>query len=410
MWRNRILSIFLLTVGLSLFGCSAPQAAMPASSGAKEIKVGWIVPLTGGLAANGAQMQRGSQLAVDEINNAGGIKSLGGARLGLVFADHQNMPDVAARETQRLINDEQVVTTMGALSSATAVVVARESERLKTPSLITDGLADEITTSGYKYVFRIDNTADLVGRDYVNFVKWVGEKMNKPITKIATFVEDGAWGQSQDVAFRKWAASQGLQVTADVSFKTGSPDITPYLVKIKESGAEWILGAYYIQDNMLLLKTGANVGYNPYRSMTYGGGYQVPTLLDMGKPAEGVVGLSVWNGDMNKPGVKELAAKFQSRFGVPMDQNAAKAYVGMYIMADVLERAGSTDKDKIRDAFKATNLTSGPATLLTVDAVKFDANGQLPQQSLVMQVQGGKFVTVWPEKLSAAPIDTTPFK
>jgi len=382
----------------------APAAA------ATEVLIGALLPMTGGNAPNGAQKKTGYEIALDEVNAQGGIKSLGGARLKLVIRDHEGKPDIGARQADAVINDDKVAVVVGTYMSGVTVPVARVTERLKTPLLVTDSMADEITQAGLKYLFRIDTKAELATRDMLEGVKAFGQKLGTPITKIALLNEDTAFGQSLKVDFEKQAPSLGLTIVENISFKTGSPDLSAQAARIKASGAQWTIGSWYITDSLTILKTFPSLGLNISRVSTFGGGMQNPSLLQAGEQAEGFTGFTMWNPDLNRPGVKEFAEKFRQRLGVEPNQNAAKSYAGIWILKDVLERAGSIDKEKLREALAKTEITSGPAMILPTKKISFDSTGQLSPTHIGIQVQKGIYRTVWPEDVGSAPLDTTKVK
>ena len=227
---------------------------------------------------------------------------------------------------------------------------------------------------------------------------------------MALLNEDSAFGQSLKADFEKQAPQLGLTVVENLSFKSGSPDLSAQAARIKASGAEWTVGSWYITDMLTMVRTFPGQGLNIARVSTFGGGVQTPSLLQAGDQAEGVTGFTMWNPDLNRPGVKEFSDKVKQRIGVEPNQNAVKAYAGVWILKDVIERAGSLDKEKLRETFSTIEITSGPAMVLPTDKIKFDATGQLAPQHIAIQVQKGAFRTVWPDNVASSPLDVTKTK
>jgi branched-chain amino acid transport system substrate-binding protein len=405
-WR---MAVATSVIGMALAMSPSRHGAHSAET-VKEVVLGALLPMTGGNAPNGAQKKTGYELAIEEVNAAGGIKALGGARLRMVVRDHEGKPDVGARQAEAVINDDHVVLVMGTYMSGVTIPVSRVAERLKTPILVTDSMADEITQAGLKYLFRVDTKAELATRDMLEGVKAYGKKLGTPITRIALLNEDSAFGQSLKADFEKQAPGLGLTIVENLGFKTGSPDLSAQAARIKASGAEWTIGSWYITDMLTIVKTFPSLGLNVSRVSTFGGGMQTPSLLQAGEQAEGVTGFTMWNPDLNRPGVKEFAEKFKARLGVEPNQNAAKSYAGIWILKDVLERAGTLDKEKLRDTLTKIEITSGPAMILPTRKISFDATGQLRPTHIGIQVQKGAFRTVWPEDVASAPLDTTKVK
>jgi branched-chain amino acid transport system substrate-binding protein len=404
--RSRSRASRLVVIGLLVTLVPCPAVA----AGPSEILIGALLPMTGGNAPNGAQKKTAYEIAVEEVNAQGGIKSMGGAKLRLIVRDHEGKPDVGARLADAVINDDKVAFVVGTYMSGVTVPVSRVTERLKTPFLVTDSMADEITQAGLKYLFRVDTKAELATRDMLEGVKAYGMKLGTPITKIALLNEDSAFGQSLKSDFEKQAPAMGLTIVENLAFKTGSPDLSAQAARIKASGAQWTVGSWYITDMLTMIKTFPSLGLNITRVSTFGGGVHTPPTLQAGEQAEGVTGFTMWNPDLNRPGVKEFTAKFKQRLGADPNQNAAKSYAGIWILKDVLERAGSLDRDKLRDALAQTEITAGPAMILPTKKISFDATGQLRPTHIGIQVQKGAFRTVWPEDVGSVPLDTTKVK
>lgn len=379
------------------------------ATAAEDVVLGAILPMTGGSAPSGLQMKGGYEIAVEEVNAQGGIKSLGGAKLKLVIRDHEGKPDVGARLAEMVISSEKAAIVLGTYMSGVAAPVSNVIERMKTPFLITDAQADEITERGFKFVFRIDIKSELNARAMLLGVKWWGEKLGTPITKIALLNEESAFGQAVKIGMEKHAKALNLNIVENLQFKSGSPDLSAQAARIKASSGEWVLGSWYINDFLSMIKTFPSMGINITRTTSIGGGVQSPSTLAVGEQANGITGFTQWNPDLKRPGVKELADKFKKRYQVDMNQNGAKAYAGVWVIKDVLERAGTLDKDKVREAFTKTNLNSGPAMVLP-NKITFDATGQCPGTVIGIQVQKGKFVTVWPEDVAAGTPDLTRVK
>jgi branched-chain amino acid transport system substrate-binding protein len=238
-------------------------------------------------------------------------------------------------------------------------------------------------------------------------VKAFGQKVGTPITKIALLNEDSAFGQSLKADFEKQAPGLGLTIVENLSFKTGSPDLSAQAARIKASGAQWTLGSWYITDMLTMVKTFPSQGLNISRVSTFGGGMQTPSLLQAGEQAEGVTGFTMWNPDLNRPGVKAFADKFRQRLGVDPNQNGVKSYAGIWILKEVLERAGSLDRDKLRETLARIEITSGPAMILPTSKISFDATGQLRPTHIAIQVQKGAFRTVWPDDVASTPLETS---
>ena len=148
--------------------------------GASEIKIGTLYPVSGDLAKLGEQCVNGVKLAVDEINAAGGIKSMGGAKLTLVEADSQGKPDVGISEVERLVQQDKVSAIIGTYQSSVALPATQAAERLQTPFVISMAVADDITDKGYKYIFRICPKASWYAKDQIAFCQALPSWADRP--------------------------------------------------------------------------------------------------------------------------------------------------------------------------------------------------------------------------------------
>ena len=169
------LMILALIGGLlsSCGGTAAPTSAPAEATSAPvtSIKVGVIYPLSGELAKIGEDVRNGLTLAIEDANAAGGIKSLGGAKIELIFGDSQGKPEIGISEVERLIQQEEVVMVVGCYNSGVTLPASQTAQRLQTPFLDDTAMADEITDRGYEWVFRVVGKASWYARDQVDFLK-----------------------------------------------------------------------------------------------------------------------------------------------------------------------------------------------------------------------------------------------
>lgn len=390
---SRICSaLFAATVTL------APTYTMAAD----DIKVGVLLPLSGAIAPIGQNNRRGHVLAVEDINAAGGIKSLGGAKLVLVDGDTQGNPNVGIQEAEKLAR-QGVVAMMGAYQSNVAFPTTQVAEKLGVPYIDPVAIADSITEGrNFKYTFKVAPKASWYARDQLEFVKWVGQKGGKPIRRVVLMYEDTLFGQSTSAGQEKSAKEAGIEVVQKIAYPASSPDMTPTISRIKQMAPDAILFVSYIADAVLITKTMKELGVDIPILGTSAGHIDPAYIANLGPLAEHSFTVGEWNPDLKKSGAAKLSERFQAKFGVPMNGHAAETYMSTMVLADALERAKSADRKKLRDALAQTNMC-GARNILPYDCVKFDPSGQSPQGRLVMlQVQKGKFVSVWPPEVAAA--------
>ena len=378
----------------------------------KMIKIGNVEPLSGPSASVGIQGKQAREMAVEEINGAGGIKSLGGAKLELLYADSKSDPTVGVTEVERLINTEKVEILAGCWNSAVTYPATQVAERYGIPFVVPVAVRDTITERGFKYIFRVAAKDSWWARDQFRFLKDMQEETGTKLTTIAFVFENGDWGTGFAEKWREMAKQDGYRVVLDEPYPSTASDLTPVVTKIKSVNPDILMLVSNAADAILLTNTMAEMQVKPKVILTSGGGHADPNFLEnVGKNGLHLFDEVEWNTDIGKPGVKETNAKFKQKYGYDMTGESVDAYVAMYVIADALERAGSTDPQKVRDALAATNLRTGPASIVSYDGVQFDGTGQNKNAGIVIvQIAdiNGKLerVTVWPK--SARRVGYTP--
>lgn len=369
---------------------------------ADDVKVGILLPLSGPIAPIGQNNRRGHALAIDEINAAGGIKSMGGAKLVMIDGDTQGNPKVGIQETEKLAR-QGVSVILGAYQSNVTFPTTQIAEKLGVPYIDPIAIADSITEGrNFKYTFKVAPKASWYARDQLQFIKWAGEKAGKPVKRIVLMYEDTLFGQSTSKGQAESAKELGIEVLEKISYPADTPDITPTISRVKQIAPDGLLLVSYISDAVLITKTMKELGVDLPILGTSAGHIDPAYIANLGPLAEYSFTVGEWNPDLKKPGAAAIAERFAKKFNVPMNGHAAETYMSTIVLANALERAGSADRAKLRDALAKTNIC-GKDNILPYDCIKFDPSGQSPQGRLVMlQVQKGKFVSVWPPEIAAA--------
>ncbi|BDG59063.1 ABC transporter substrate-binding protein [Caldinitratiruptor microaerophilus] len=401
---------------IALAGCGGQQGGSTAGGSAggggaakvAEVKIGNILPLSGPAAPLGELGKKARELAAEEINAAGGIKSLGGAKLKLIFADSQGKPQVGVAEAERLITQEKVSLLTGTYQSGVAIPVSEVAERYKVPFFAPVPSDDSITQRGFKYLWRLADTSEMRVIAQSQFLDDLNKTQGAGLKTVYLIYENTAWGQGVAKSWKKYLPEKGFQIVGEEAYPQGSSDFTPLANKVKAANPDVVLLTSYVADASLLTNTFAEQKVTPKVFLGTSGGYSDPVYLkNTGENAEYFFDVSSWETDVRRPHVQEINEKFQQKFGVLPSNEAVKAYVAMYVIKDVLERAGSLEADKIRDAFNQTNITEG-ITQVYAPTIKFDDKGQMISQALVIaqyRKVNGKIerVTVWPEKEARSP-------
>lgn len=393
------------SVALALTAVAVGAAGLMPASPARaqeEIPVGILLPLSGSVAPIGINNRRGHELAVEEINAAGGIKSLGGAKLTMIDGDTQGNPNVGMSEVEKLARRD-VVAIMGAYQSGVTFPTTQVAERLGVPYIDPVAIADKITEGrGFKHIFKIAPKASWYARDQVRFLVDISEAAGEPAESVVLLHEDTLFGTSTAEGQIAAAKEYGIEVLADISYPKDTPEMTSTIARIKELDPDALLLVSYINDAVLITNTMKELGVNIPIIGTSAGHIDPAYISNLAEDADLTFTVGEWNTDLDKPGVQEIAARFKEKFGVAMNGHAAETYMATMVLRDALERAGTTDRKALRDALAETEIC-GERNILPYDCIRFDESGQSPEAQLViLQIQDGEHTTVWPEAVAAS--------
>ena len=385
-------------VFLATAGAAAALAGFPAivRSQAREVRVGYILPVTGPLAFEAGLALNGILLAVDEINGAGGIKSLGGTKITLLPGDTQNKVELGNSEAARLI-DQNIVALIGPFSSLVAYSVRQVTEKNKTPFLLLAAVADNLCEGGLRYVFRMQPNGKAMATLTVNHMVEIARAANAPIKRVAMMHEDGNFGTTMGNHVEAFAKAAGYELVQRVPYNLKSPDFTAELAKVKATRPDLLVISGYYGDSKLIAETAAKlkIGVNALVGLA-NAAYSNPKFIAENRElTEDLFDGNYWHNPTSAR-AKAVFAAYQKRFNSTMANHSVQGYQVTYVLKDALERAASTDREKVRDALAKTNLADH---ILTQDAIKFDDTGENVNASpALLQVQGGKPVVVGPAR------------
>jgi len=375
------------------------QTVTAAAKPPEPIKIGVLFPLTGAAAPMGEGHVKAIQVYADIVNNVwGGIPTLGGAKIELVIADTTTDPKVAASEAERLITKEKVIAILGCYRSADTLPASEVAERYGIPFVASAG-HPLITGRGFKYVFRAHPPVTPTTYWAVDLVKKI-----LGYSTAAVLCENSAMGQSMYNMSLARAKEVGLTIVHSELYDSKAPDLSPMLLKVKAAKPDAIIAGSYLTDAVLMVKQMREYDVNVKALVFIGGGVPSEKFLELaGKDGEYAFITALWNYDSKRPSSIEFLKAWQAKYGATSipDQNAAEAYESAVVLVDAIMRARSTNPDAIRDALTKTQLISisGP--------IEFDARGENKYgyaNTHIIQVQGGKWVTVLPEEAASAKL------
>jgi branched-chain amino acid transport system substrate-binding protein len=403
-WRTGFVCVVALTFAFAM----VLSAGTSAVAKEKVVKIGNILPLSGPSASVGIQGKYARELATEEINNAGGIKSLGGAKLENIYVDSKSDPTVGVSAAERLINSDKVNILSGCWNSAVTYPATQVAERYGIPFIVPVSVRNTITERGFKYTFRIAAKDAWWTRDQFEFLEDMKKKSGTDLKTIAFVYENGDWGVGMAEQWEILAKKYGYKIVLNEPYPSTASDLTPVVMKIKRAKPDVILLTSNASDAILLTNTMAEMRVKAKAIIGTGGGHADPMFRkNCGANAEYMFDVVEWEADLSKPGIPELNAEFKKRHGFDLAGESVDAYASVYVIADALEKAGSTDPKKIREALANMHLDSGPAMIVSYDAVEFDESGQNINAGLVMvqyrMVDGNlERVSVWPTSAARA--------
>lgn len=364
----------------------------------KEVHLGVILPLTGSTAQNGNNSRQGIELAADLINKAGGIKSMGGAKIKLDIADSTSDPaQAASKATQFLSRGTPPLAIIGAYASGLTTTVAQVTERKRVP-LLTTAFADELTAKGYKYLFQLPAKATVVGQAQMQYALDIAKANGSPIKRAAIVFANNAYGETQAKGLQAQAQQDGIDISL---FEGYSPEISnagPIAQKILASNPDAVFSVAYVTDGVLLMRALKSAG-STIPVVGGVGGYITPDFKKaLGDQVNGV--LSVDTSDPDKYG--DIAKAYQDKYGVLMPQEAHDNAAAVYVFAEALENHPTTDSEVLAKALRSGTFSSGAAGSMPGGKVKFDETGaNVFAKPLMVQWQQGDLVGVWPPDVTS---------
>jgi branched-chain amino acid transport system substrate-binding protein len=389
---------------LSAVALAAALAAPgPAVAQQKDVEIALIVPLSGPWARQGQLERMGAEMAIDDINNSGGIKSLGGAKVKLVVLDTGDSAEKAKNAAQRLVaQNPDVVGGVGAWLSSFTLAVTEVTERAELPWL-TLSYSDQITGRGFHYVFQTSATADKQSEMALPTIIELAEKSTGKKPTTTGVLQDNT---AAPVSFMKpmrggGFEKAGLKVVVDEVYTPPLSDATPLVAKVRTARPDflWLISTNIPDDSLFLQKlTEMGVGADKLPAVGNGAHFGAPELLKVAG-ADVLEGLLVTVANWSNDGQKDLIDRFKKRTGEPwLTQDSLCAYGHVWILKEAVEKAGVADKRKVAEAIRAMDTSEGSAKFFAGNHIKFDDKGRRIDAPLVIfQWQKGAPVTVYPQ-------------
>ena len=376
-----------------------------AQGSAETVKVGLLVPLSGIYARPGQVMRMGAELGVEDINAAGGIEALGGAKLELVVLDSGDTTEKAKNAAQRMVAEHtDLVAATGSYLSSFTLAVTEVTERAQLP-MLTLSYSDKITDRGFHYIFQTSATSGSQAEQSLPTLMELTRAAGADPKTAAIVTDNTAASISSVKPMReRLLAELGLELVVDETFTPPLADATPLVQQLRATRPDlFFFLPTVISDAKLVLEKMNEFGLGQGRIPTISFGIAIaePDLLNTMGP-ELLQGVMAVVANWGSKGHEAMIARLKERYGEPwMTQNAISTYGDMWILKAALEKAGKADREAVAEALRT--LDGGPSPYFPGGELKFDEKGRRVGAGLtIIQWQDGVPVTVYPPALAVA--------
>ena len=347
------------------------------SKGGDTINIGEVAALTGGTATFGQSSHNGTQMAVDEINSAGGLL---GKQIKLFTEDDQSKQGEAGIVAKKLISRSKVIALLGEVSSSKSLEMAPIAQSAGVPMISPASTNPKVTQAG-DYVFRICFIDPFQGTVMSKFALSKGWKK---VAILTDSKQDYSVGLTE--YFKKHYAANGGTITSEQSYGSGDKDFKAQLTAIKSGAPDAIFASGYYNEVALIAVQAKDLGINA--PLLGGDGWDSPSLIEVGgKAMDGSFFSNHFSNEDQSPAIQKFVTDYQSKHGAKPDAMAALGYDSAMILFDAIKRANSVDGPALRDAIAATKGFAGITGNITLDA---DRNATKP--AVILAVKGGKVV------------------
>jgi branched-chain amino acid transport system substrate-binding protein len=387
---------FLQTTALGAAGLLSAPAVLRAQGTA--VKVGVLHPVSGALSYSGTQGRLGATLAIDDINAAGGIKALGGAKIDPMLGDAQSTPDGGNAEVEKM-NEAGVCAVVGGYASAICLAASQTAARYDLPYVVDVGVTDSIVTRGLKNTFRLGPGFGVIAKTAIESLATINDQAGKPAKTVVIVNEDSAFGAGLAKLLNAQLPDKGFQVLDTIAHPTPTREFDSIVLKIKAANPDLVIPANYYNEYVLLARTMQQQHVRPkgIYSVLGGAASSYKFVKEFPEAAQYIMDTNHWF-DPKNPKALALKKRVEDK-GQFYTYEVYMNYSVMLLLADALERAASTDRAKVTDAL-ASSIFSGH--VMPYGPTKF-VNGQNQGAAPVnTQVQGNDIQVILPAQFASA--------
>jgi branched-chain amino acid transport system substrate-binding protein len=408
--KKALARIVLLTLCAALaFSLTAPAPA----AAAKEVKIGVVFPLSGGLASTGRLLRIGVELAAEMVNTKmsgvdipmaawQGIPGLKGAKIKLIFMDHRSDPARGADLAKQLIKDHKVVGILGCYNSSVTKSVSTVCERYGVPMINSNSTSPPLTTRGFKWFWRTTPHNVTFTHDLYKFLdgvaagkaRGVGKVPKADLVRVAIAGEETEFGATGIQVLEELAPKYRYEVAKSIKYTHKSPDLTSEVQAIRASNPGTVALIPYVSDAILFMRTFKSMKFSPKVIWGQDAGTVQPEFASgLKKDAVGVLTRTVFIPKIAdvKPVAKQVNDLFKARSGEDFSGTSARAFTGLQTWAYVLDKAKSTDAKAIQAAANAIHM-DGKELIMPWQGIKF---GGEQAKEMGQNVLGSGMIGQW---------------
>lgn len=373
--------------------------AMPAILRAQPagVKIGMVHPVTGALGEGGQRCRLGGQLGIADVNAAGGIKSMGGARLEAVLGDAQGRPEIAASLVEQMA-EQGVAAFTGSYSSALGLAATQAAAKAGIPFSIDSGISDALTARGLANVFRFFPANATFTNDAMTALDTLNKKAGSPAKTAILVHEDSEFGTSTAKLLASKLPPIGIEVKSIIPHATPTRDFTNIALRIKSEKPDLVMMTNYPGEYVLLARTlvQQRVDLVGMYSVS-GGGFNLKFAKEQPQVAENMMDFNHWYNPRDA-----RAPAFRKRIedqGAVFSWEVLFGYFAVRLLADAMERAGSADKAKLTAALADSTFSDH---FMPYGPTRFENGQNQGAHATAQQVQKGDIVVVWPDTFAEA--------
>jgi branched-chain amino acid transport system substrate-binding protein len=380
----------------SLKGVAAATAviAMPSlvRAQAPAVKLGILQPVTGALAQDGEYGRLGATIAIDEINATGGLKSLGGAKIEMVFGDARSTPEGGSAEVERM-QSEGVAAIVGGFASPICLAASQAAARYDIPYVVDVGVSDQIVTRGLKNTFRLGPGFGTVTTAALDNLVKLNEAAGKPVKTVVIIHEDGLFGSGMAKLMNAELPKRGFEILETVPHPTPSRDMSNVALRIKALNPDLVIPSSYYSEFVFLARTMLQQRIRPkgVYAVLNGAASNFRFVKEFPDAANLVMDCNHW-ADPRKPKTAKVRAEAE-KGGRYWLYNTPLNYSCIHLAADAIERAGSADRGKIIAALASSTFSDHIMPYGPTKFVDGQNQGAAPVNT---QVQNGDIKVIFP--------------